>query len=49
MALLLRSALDAGAPPSAAVPPMTPDEVTTSYADPGNSSAGPDVPATGAN
>ena len=48
MALLLRSALDAGAPPSAAVPPMTPDEVTASYTDPGDSAAGPDAPATGA-
>jgi len=34
MAQLLRGALAAGAPPSAAVPPMTPDEVTASYADP---------------
>jgi hypothetical protein len=34
MALLLQEALDAGAPPSAATPPMTPDEVTASYADP---------------
>jgi hypothetical protein len=48
MALLLRSALNAGAPPSVAVPPMTPDEVTASHTDPGDSSAGPDAPATGA-
>jgi len=34
MALLLQRALDVGAPPSLAVPPMTPDEVTASYADP---------------
>jgi len=31
MALLLRDALDAGTPPSAAVLPMTPDEVAASY------------------
>ncbi len=31
MALLLRDALDAGAPPSAAVLPMTPEEVAASY------------------
>ena len=31
MALLLREALDAGAPPSAAVLPMTPEEVAASY------------------
>jgi len=35
MALLLGEALDAGAPPSMATPPMTPDEVAASYADPG--------------
>jgi hypothetical protein len=34
MALLLGDALDAGAPPSMATPPMTPDEVTASYAGP---------------
>ena len=34
MALLLGDALNAGAPPSMATPPMTPDEVTASYADP---------------
>ena len=39
MALLLHDALDAGAPPSMAVPPMTPDEVAASYAD-RNSGAG---------
>jgi hypothetical protein len=33
MALLLHDALDAGAPPSMATPPMTPDEVAASYAD----------------
>lgn len=32
MALLLREALDAGIPPSAAVLPMTPEEVAASYA-----------------
>lgn len=44
MALPLRSALNAGAPPSAAMPPMTPDEVTTSYSDP-SSTVRPDAPA----
>jgi hypothetical protein len=48
MALLLRSALDAGAPPSAASPPMSPSQVATSYADPGHGPAEPDTPATGA-
>ena len=48
MALLLRNALDAGAPPSAAMPPMTPDEVTASYTDRSDSAGGPDAPATGA-
>jgi hypothetical protein len=48
MALLLRVALDAGAPPSLASPPMTPGQVATSYADSGNDPAGPDAPATGA-
>lgn len=33
MALLLRQALDAGMPPSAAVLPMTPEEVAASYAE----------------
>jgi len=33
MALLLRDALAAGIPPSAARLPMTPDEVAASYAD----------------
>jgi Domain of unknown function (DUF4192) len=36
MALLLHDALDAGAPPSMATPPMTPDEVAASYADRGS-------------
>jgi Domain of unknown function (DUF4192) len=49
MALLLRSALDAGAPPSAASPPMTPSQVASSYADPGSGPAEPDTPVTGAN
>ena len=31
MALLLRDAIDAGAPPSVAVLPMTPEEVAASY------------------
>ena len=39
MALLLRDLLDAGAPPSAATPPMTPEQVTASYADPGSGQA----------
>ena len=47
MALLLRNALDAGVPPSAAVPPMTPEQVTISYTDTGTSPAEPDTPATG--
>jgi hypothetical protein len=47
MALLLRGALNAGAPPSAAVPPMTPEEVTTRYSDP-DSTVRPDAPADGA-
>ena len=33
MALLLRDLIDAGAPPWAASPPMTPEQVTASYAD----------------
>ena len=32
MALLLRDALDAGAPPSVATPPPTPEQVADSYA-----------------
>ena len=48
MALLLRDAIDAGAPPSMAVPPMTPDQVAASYTDPGDTAAGPDAQATGA-
>jgi Domain of unknown function (DUF4192) len=47
MALLLRNALDAGVPPSAAVPPMTPEQVTISYTDTDTSPAGPDTPVTG--
>src|ERR1700724_3265719 len=31
MAVLLRDLLDAGVPPSAATPPMTPDQVTATY------------------
>jgi hypothetical protein len=38
MALLLRSAFDAGAPPSVAAPPMTPEQVAASYENP---AAGP--------
>jgi hypothetical protein len=34
MAQLIRGALAAGAPPSMATPPMTPEQVTASYADP---------------
>jgi hypothetical protein len=34
MALLLRDVLDAGLPPSAAAPPMTPEEIAASYASP---------------
>ena len=36
MALLIHDAIDAGAPPSMATPPLTPDEVAASYADPGS-------------
>ena len=36
MALLLRDALASGVPPSAAAPPMTPEEVADSYAPPGD-------------
>ncbi len=39
LALLLRDALDAGTPPSAAVPPMTPKEVADSYTTPPQTSA----------
>jgi hypothetical protein len=35
MALLLHDALDGGAPPSMAAPPMTPEELTASSAEPG--------------
>jgi len=42
MALLLRDVLDAGLPPSAAAPPMTPEEIATSYTSPSASQpAGP--------
>jgi len=34
MAQLLRDALNAGTPPSVAIPPMTPDQVAASYASP---------------
>jgi Domain of unknown function (DUF4192) len=48
MALLIQRALAAGAPPSMASPPMTPDEVAASYADPGDSDAGrPAAPPAG--
>jgi hypothetical protein len=49
MALLLRSALDAGVPPSAASPPMAPSQVASSYTDPASGPVEPDTPATGAN
>ncbi|MFI5066952.1 MAG: DUF4192 domain-containing protein [Streptosporangiales bacterium] len=45
MALLLRDILDAGTPPSAAVPPMTPGQVADSYATPTTSPAGASRPA----
>jgi hypothetical protein len=48
MALLLRNALDAGAPPSMASPPMSPSQVASSYTDPGDGSAEPDARSTGA-
>jgi Domain of unknown function (DUF4192) len=50
MALLLREALTAGAPPSMATPPMTPEQVADSYATPSASSGeqpGPTAPGTG--
>ena len=40
MALLLRDILDAGTPPSAAVPPMTPEQVADSYATQDSPTAG---------
>jgi len=40
LALLLRDILDAGTPPSAAVPPMTPEQVADSYASPATPNAG---------
>ena len=45
MALLLRDILDAGTPPSAAVPPMTPEQVADSYARPATPGAGDRRPA----
>jgi Domain of unknown function (DUF4192) len=49
MALVLREGLDSGAPPSLAVPPMTPDQVAAAYTNPDATSAGPGDPATGMN
>jgi uncharacterized protein DUF4192 len=46
MALLLRNALDAGAPPSMASPPMSPSQVAAAYDNPGDVPAEPDAPAT---
>ena len=40
MALLIRDALTAGAPPSVATPPMTPEQVATSYASPDTGETG---------
>jgi hypothetical protein len=44
MALLIRDALDAGAPPSLATPPITPEQLAASYdrgpADPGPAAGG---------
>jgi hypothetical protein len=41
MALLIRDLLDAGVPPSAATPPMTPEQLAASYdRDPGPAAAG---------
>jgi Domain of unknown function (DUF4192) len=40
MAILLRDALAAGAPPSMAILPMTPEEVAASYADPADDQPG---------
>jgi Domain of unknown function (DUF4192) len=45
MALLLRDTLDAGTPPSAAVPPMTPEQVAETYTTPAAPSAGGGQPA----
>jgi hypothetical protein len=42
MALLLREAIDCGAPPSLARLPMTPEEVAASYADLEDGDAGHD-------
>jgi Domain of unknown function (DUF4192) len=46
MALLLRDILDAGTPPSAAVPPMTPEQVAETYATPATPRGGDGQPAT---
>ena len=45
LALLLRDILDAGTPPSAAVPPMTPEQVADSYTSPATPSADDRRPA----
>ena len=42
MAMLLREAIDCGAPPSLARLPMTPEEVAASYADLEDGDAGRD-------
>jgi len=47
LALLIRDAIGAGAPPSMAVLPMTPDQVTASYASPQPGDHPDDPPATG--
>jgi hypothetical protein len=50
MAQLIRDALDGGAPPSMATPPMTPEQITASYATPSPSQppadSGPGSPPT---
>ncbi len=46
LALLLRDALAAGLPPSAARPPMTPEEVAASYAETGGRRAPASSPCT---
>ena len=47
MAQLLRELLDAGAPPSAAVLPMTPEQVAASYAEPSPGQGGSGSPDAG--
>jgi len=42
MAMLLREAIDSGAPPSLARVPITPEEVAASYADHEDGDAGHD-------